>query len=200
MRRRPAARPRSGAAGSGGRPVGGRRPGSRRRSRCRGARRRLPAAPPVVRTVRALQRESPIRKGLRGVDRVLRALRRAARRRRPGADGRQADGDPGRTVHPLRRHPRGVRSVGSVRRRHGRAGPGPRRRPLPARSGSVCGRHAGAGERAQRGADGPLPAQQRGSVLRRRRRVRRVPAAAGEQRRAAGEDGPERPALRRGAV
>ena len=100
------------------------------------------------------------------------------RRRVARADGRQADEAARRAVPPLRRPALGARAPAGARGRHRRRRAVALREPVAARARGVRRRHAGAGQRAQRGAGRPLRAEQRGPVLRRSRRVRRGADAA----------------------
>ncbi len=157
---------------------------------------RLPPPPSPLRADGAVRRPHRSRQGLRRAHRVLQQLRERGWRRDARAHGRQADGAARGAVHPFRRP--AVRS-----RAHAGARSGDRRHlsvslrePVAARARNPGGRHAGAGERPERRARGALCQEQRRAVLRRSRRVRGVPEAAGERRAAARGDGTKRPRLR----
>ena len=95
--------------------------------------------------------------GLRGADRVLQHLRAGGRRRVAGADGRQADAAARGAAHPLRRPAAGPGAPAGARSRHRRRRAVAVREPVAAGARGVRGRHARAGQRAQRGAGRALP-------------------------------------------
>ena len=150
---------------------------ARRRS-ATGERGRVSAPAPALRALRAVRRPHRSRQGLRGADRALQQLRGQPGRRRPGPDGRQVDADSGSAVHSVRRPAAGGRTPGGAAGGHGGRRAVALREPVPARPRGVRGGHPGARQRAQRGRSRALPAQQRRSLLRRSRRVRRVSHAA----------------------
>ena len=155
----------------------------------------LPAPPSAARSVSAVRRAHRSGQGLRGADRVLQHLRAGRRRRVAGADGRQADAAAGGAVHPLRRTALRSGTAAGARGGDGRRRAVTLREPVAARARIVRRRHADPRERPQRGARRSLPQEQCRALLRRPRRVHRVPEAAdgattGCARRSAGTAAP----------
>ncbi len=128
------------------------------------------------RALRAVRGADRRRKRVRGDDLALRRLSRGRRPRGPRPHRRPGHGAAARSRAAVPGVPVRRGQAGRDGRRARRGVLQPLREPLHRAAGGVRGRRARPGERALRRAQGPLPARERGPVLRRTRTSSRPPS------------------------